>query len=91
MRWLYLRSQSTLGAVLFLLSGVVILDPNKAYADFREAIESARENADNLLAWMRKGGFWPEGLTMQQSADLVQAQRYLGYISESINRKEDSQ
>ncbi len=69
----------------------MILDPNKAYADFRESIESARENADNLLAWMQKGGFWPDGMTMQGSADLVQAQRYLSYISENINRQEDSQ
>ena len=69
----------------------MILDPNKAYADFRDAIESAREHADNLLAWMRQGGFWPEGMTMQQSADLVQAQRYLCYIIDNHNRKEDSQ
>ncbi len=62
----------------------MILDPNKAYADFREAIASAREHADNLVGWIKSGGFWPNGMTPQDVEFLFSHQKYLRYIGNDL-------
>jgi hypothetical protein len=79
-RWKNLR----LTILLTLLSGETILDANKAYADFREAIESARESADNLVDWIKSGGFWPDGMTPQDVEFLFSHQKYLRHIGNDL-------
>ena len=50
------------------------MDPNATYADMMAAFQSgwlqaAREHAENLLAWLGRGGFPPDGMTRSEARD----------------------
>ncbi len=64
------------------------MDPNKAYTEFRESIESARDIADDLLDWLRKGGLRPAGMTAQQTEELRESARILANMLAILEPRE---
>jgi hypothetical protein len=52
------------------------MDPNATVRDLRSALEAgdldaAKEAAENLRAWIRKGGFLPDGMTRDSVLALI--------------------
>ena len=50
------------------------MDPDATYADMLSAQaagyhQAAREHAQNLLAWLGRGGFPPKGMTRNEARD----------------------